>query len=134
MTGLAALAAARHDFADALSYGRQGERINPENANIHAVTGDALIELGRYAEAFSEFQKAVDLRPGLSTYSRASYALELQGDVTDARRALEMAAQAASSLADSAWASNQLGELAFNEGKLSEASRHYRQAIEIGRA
>ena len=80
--------------AGALSYGLRGERINPQNANIHAVTGDALIELGRYDEAFAEVQKAVDLRPDLSTYSRASYALELQGDTTDARRALEMAARA----------------------------------------
>ena len=129
MTGLAALAAARHDFAGALSYGLRGERINPQNANIHAVTGDALIELGRYDEAFAEFQKAVDLRPDLSTYSRASYALELQGDTTDARRALEMAARAAASLADSAWAGNQLGELAFNQGELREASRDDRRAI-----
>lgn len=129
MTGLAALAAARHDFSGALSWATRGERIDPQSANIHAVAGDALVELGRYGEAFGEFQRAVDLRPDLSTYARASYALELQGDVADARAAMERALQAAASASDAAWASNQLGDLAFNAGHLDTAERDYRDAI-----
>jgi tetratricopeptide (TPR) repeat protein len=131
LMGLAALAAARHDFAAALSYAMRGERIDPDNANIHAIAGDALVELGRYDGAFAQFQRAVDLRPDLSTYSRASYALELQGDVPHAKRALDMAARAAASAADAAWAHNQLGELAFNQGHTGEAEREYRDAVAV---
>ena len=124
-TGMAALAAARHDFSGALSWGQKGEVVDPGNANIHAITGDALVELGRYPEAFGEFQKAVDLKPDLATYSRGSYALELQGDGADARRAMELALSAAASAADQAWADNQLGELAFNRGDVAGARRSY---------
>jgi phosphatidate cytidylyltransferase len=94
---MAALAAARHDFSGALSWGQKGEVVDPGNANIHAITGDALVELGRYQEAFGEFQKAVDLKPDLATYSRGSYALELQGNVENAQRAMELALSAAAS-------------------------------------
>src|SRR5205823_3061024 len=62
MTGMASLAAARHDFAGALEWGRRGEAVNSANADIHAITGDAFVELGRYPEAFGEFQRAVDLK------------------------------------------------------------------------
>ena len=55
---MASLAAARHDFAGALEWGRRGEAVNPANADIHAITGDAFVELGRYPEAFGEFQHA----------------------------------------------------------------------------
>jgi tetratricopeptide (TPR) repeat protein len=128
ITGMAALTAARHDFAGALSWGRTGEAIGAENANIHAITGDALVELGRYPEAFAEFQKAVDLKPDLATYSRGSYALELQGNVENAQRAMELALSAAASPADQAWTNNQLGELAFNRGDLGTARRFYELA------
>jgi hypothetical protein len=54
------------------------------NANAHGVMGDALVELGRYDEAFVQIQRMVDLRPDLSSYARVSYARELQGDVVGA--------------------------------------------------
>ncbi len=129
MVGMAALDAARHDFAGALSWGDQAEAANPYNGGVHDVVGDALIELGRYPQAFAEIQKAVDTRPDLSSYARASYALELQGDVAGAVRAMRLALSAAGTAADIAWTENQLGELAFNSGDLAGAEHAYRRAI-----
>jgi tetratricopeptide (TPR) repeat protein len=131
MTGMASLAAARHEFTDALSWGQRGIAINPYNANIHAITGDALLELGRYQEAFNEFQRALDLKPNLTTYARGSYAQELQGDIPDAIRTMKMAVESAGNADDLAWASTQLGDLSFNTGDLAGASLQYRRAMGV---
>jgi tetratricopeptide (TPR) repeat protein len=128
-TGHASLAAARHDFAGALAWGQKAVAANPHSAQAYAVVGDAQVELGMYEEAFATFQKAVDLKPELSTYARASYAWELQGNVGNALAAMKLARQAAASASDTAWADNQLGELAFNSGRLDRAEASYREAI-----
>ena len=128
LIGLSSLAAARHDFARALSYGSQAVAASPYSATALGVKGDALIELGRYSEAFATFQRMVDLRPDLSSYARASYARELQGDVAGAIADMNLALQAASSPADAAWAEYQLGELWFNSGRLDRAQAAYARA------
>lgn len=128
LTGMGALALARHDFAGALEWGRRAEAANPDNANVRGVVGDSLVELGRYPEAFAAFQRMVDLRPDLSSYARASYAHELQGDTAGAAAIMNLALQAAATPADRAWTYNQLGDLAFNAGDPSGAERDYRDA------
>jgi tetratricopeptide (TPR) repeat protein len=128
-TGQAALAAARHDFASALAWGQKAVVANPHSAQAYAVVGDAQVELGSYQQAFATFQKAVDLKPELSTYARASYAWELQGNVGNARAAMRLAFRAAASPSDAAWAHNQLGDLSFNSGRLDQAEAWYREAV-----
>ncbi len=129
MTGMAALAAARHDFTGALSWGERARAVNPDDPDVYAVIGDAEIELGRYPEAFETFQKGLDLKPNLSLYARASYAWELQGDVPNAIRAMNLALRAAGSSADSSWCLNQLGELYWGSGDLNRAEGYYSQAM-----
>jgi tetratricopeptide (TPR) repeat protein len=128
LTGLGALALARHDFAGALSWGRKAVAINPYNDNIYGVIGDAQVELGRYDEAFATFQKMVDLKPNLASYARASYAHELQGDVRGAVEIMNLAYDAAGTKEDQAWVLNQLGELSFNSGNLDAAEENFRHA------
>ena len=130
LVGMASLAGARHDFAGALVWGRRAEDANPFNGNVHDVIGDALIELGRYPAAFRELQAAVDTKPNLSSYARASYAHELQGDVRGAVGIMQLALQAAGTAQDQAWALNQLGDLFFNSGRLDEAEQRYRRAVQ----
>ena len=128
--GMGALDLARHDFSSALEWGEKARTVNPYNGGVRGVTGDALLELGRYDEAFAEFQRMVDLRPDLSSYARASYARELQGDVPGAIRAMRLALESASSPEDVAWASYQLGELYWSIGKLRPAASSYRRGVE----
>ena len=131
VVGLGALALARHDFAGALTYGRRAVAINPYDADVYGVIGDAQIELGRYKEAFATFQTMVDTRPDLSSYARVSYARELQGDVPGAIVAMRAAEQAAGTPSDSAWASFQLGELYWNSGQVDKAAEAYRHGAEL---
>jgi tetratricopeptide (TPR) repeat protein len=129
--GMAALAAARHDFSAALDWGVRARVINPYGAAVYGVIGDAQLELGRYDEAFKTFQQMVDLRPDLSSLSRVSYARELVGDVPGAIAAMEQAKRYASDPADKAWASYQLGELSFNSGDLPGAAAAYREGARL---
>ncbi|MGH2777689.1 MAG: tetratricopeptide repeat protein [Actinomycetota bacterium] len=127
MLGMGALDLARHDFAGALDWGRRAKRINPDNASIRGVIGDAYLELGLYDEADRAFQRMVNLRPDLSSYARASYARELRGDVRGAIRFMKLAEGAAGTSSDAAWAGYQLGELYFSSGRHTAASFAYRQ-------
>ena len=43
-----------------------------------------------YADALHTVQTMVDMRPDLSSYSRASYVRELHGDVTGAIEAMQV--------------------------------------------
>ena len=131
MVGMAALAAARHDFAGALDWGERALAIDTYNGSVYGVVGDAQVELGRYDDAFATFQKMVDTRPDLASYARVSYARELQGDVAGALRAMRGAETFAGTPADRAWAANQLGELYFNTGRLDRAAEQYRRATEL---
>jgi tetratricopeptide (TPR) repeat protein len=131
MVGMASLTAARHDFTAALGWGERARRVNPYDASVYGVIGDAQVELGRYDDAFASFQIMVDTRPDLSSYARVSYARELQGDVAGAIRAMRGAEAFASSPADRAWAANQLGELLFSSGRIGPAAEQYRRAAQL---
>ena len=128
-TGQAALAAARHDFVAARDLARQAVELNPYSASAYGVLTDALIELGEYDAAFASLQRMLDLRPGVPSYSRASYSFELRGDLDAAKAALEQALRIAVDPADAAFAHRYLGELAFNAGDLDEAQRQFDEGL-----
>jgi tetratricopeptide (TPR) repeat protein len=129
--GLAALAAARHDFAGALHDGERAKAMDPYDGAVYGVIGDALIELGRYGAASAAFQQMVDTSPGLASYARVSYVRELHGDVAGAVQAMQAARDVAGTTQDTAWAAYQLGELAWNAGDVDEAARRYREASQL---
>lgn len=126
--GMAVLSAGRHDFSAALRWGRRAQMINPYNADVRGIVGDALVELGRYGAAGRDLQKMIDLRPELASYARVSYYRELHGDVAGAIDAMSTARDLAGFGQDAAWASYQLGELFFNSGRVRRAATEYRRA------
>ena len=128
LAGRGALANARHDFAAGLRFADEATAFDGSNPQVAAIRGDALVELGRYDEAFTAYQRAVELAPGLGSYTRAAYALDLQGDVTGAARSLQLALGEAFTPQDLAFADFSLGELAWNRGDLEGARQHYTRA------
>ncbi|BCB78649.1 tetratricopeptide repeat protein [Phytohabitans flavus] len=129
MVGMAALANARHDFKAALDWGRRAERVNPSAGSVHGVLVDALTQLGEYEQARNSLQRMLDLEPGVSSFTRASYDFEQRGQVAKARDALQRALTDAVSPADIAFCRYYLGELAFNNGDPAEALSQYEQGI-----
>lgn len=130
MAGLGQLDLSRHEFGKALDWGKKATTRQPASAYAYGVMGDAQIELGQYDAAVASFQKMVDLRPDLGSYSRVSYARELHGDVPGAIQAMQQAVAAGGLAAENtAWCRVQLGNLYFNSNQLDKAEAAYRDAL-----
>ncbi|MGW1957386.1 tetratricopeptide repeat protein [Streptomyces sp. NPDC001920] len=129
LAGRAALAAARHDFEDALNHADQALKQNPYSERALCTRVDALVELGRYADAAEAADTADERRPGIPVFTRYAYVRELRGDVDTARRVLEQALSSAASPGDIAYVATQLGQLAWNQGDHERALTHYARAL-----
>jgi tetratricopeptide (TPR) repeat protein len=130
--GLGNLALIRHDFRGALELGREARRRAPFAARPYGVVGDALIELGRYRQAFAAFDRMAAVRPSLASYARVAYARELTGDRRGAISAMTLALDAAGGVPEpTAWAHVELAKLALGDGRVDAAADHGRAALAI---
>ncbi|WP_086786270.1 tetratricopeptide repeat protein [Streptomyces caniscabiei] len=129
LAGLAALAAARHEFEDALRYADRALKENPYSERALCSRVDALVELGRYDDALKAVRLADTRRPGIPVFTRYAYVYELRGDVKTARRVLEQALDSATTRGDIAYVATQLGQLAWKQGDYGTALDHYARAL-----
>jgi tetratricopeptide (TPR) repeat protein len=131
-SSLGSLALARHRFEEALGLGRRAQQLSPTIARNYGVIGDALVELGRYRQAFRAFDAMNRLRPSLSSYARVSYGRELVGRTAAAIEAMRLAVDAGVGTAEpAAWAHVQLGKLFFSHGRYRAALAEYSLANQI---
>jgi tetratricopeptide (TPR) repeat protein len=128
--GLGSLALSRHRFRVALALGERARALSPTTARTYGVIGDALVELGRYREAFAAFDRMTRLRPSLSAYARISYARELKGDFAGSLSAMRLALDSAIGEREAlAWTHVQVGKLYWSHGRLAAAAGEYRAAL-----
>ena len=120
----------QHRFAEALSEAKAAQTLRPKDAWNYAIAGDALLELGRYEEAFDSFDQVMEHRPDAGAYARVAYARELQGDLDGALRLMRMSAEATSrqDVEGLAWTFAQIGNLYLLQGRLDEAEREFSHA------
>ena len=129
-SGLGSLALSRHRFREALALGRRARSLSPTTARNYGVVGDALVELGRYKQAFAAFDEMARLKPSLDSYARVSYARELRGDFRGAVSAMELALSSAIGEPEAtAWTHVQLGKLFWAHGMLAASAREDREAL-----
>lgn len=128
--GLAAVAAARHDFRTAESHALTGLEINPANATLWGVLSDAQIQLGKYDEGFASVERMGELVPDIASITRAAYVAELTGDFQEARRLMERALDEAFTGDDRAFALFQLGELELGAGRPNDALGYFLDALD----
>ena len=130
VSGMGALALARHQFHAALEWGGRAVQINPDRAYAYGIVADAQIELGQYDAAVETLQRMVNLRPDMSSYSRISYLRELHGDTEGALAMMQQAVDGgAPNLESTAWTRTQLGNLYFNMGNLDQAELEYARTL-----
>jgi tetratricopeptide (TPR) repeat protein len=129
LVGMGALAAARHDFAAALRYGEQAARLDDASAIAGGGVAVANVELGRYDAAATAVQRMLDLRPNTASLTRASYLLELQGDLAGARQMLDRALSYAPTPEDAGYVLYYQGELAWNAGDMGGARALYAEGL-----
>ena len=136
-SGLGSLALARHRFREALALGRRAVALGTSTgaprslqSRSWGVVGDALVELGRYGAAFGAFDRMMKLEPGLAAYARVSYARELLGHREAALAPMEAAVDSSNGEPEPlAWTSVQLGKLYWSLGRIDDARKHYRRAL-----
>jgi tetratricopeptide (TPR) repeat protein len=131
LTGMGALANARHEFGTAADLARRAQAINAYGSTSYGVLADALIQLGDYPGATAAAQKMLNLKPGVSSFTRGSYDLELHGRTDEARKVLEQALGDATDPSDIAFCHTYLGELALSLGDLDGAEKEYAAGLAL---
>jgi tetratricopeptide (TPR) repeat protein len=130
LAGLAALAASRHRFTEAVRLAEQALAVNPYSAAALGILGDARIETGDYEAAFEAFDRMAALKPTAASYARVAYARELLGRTGAAIVAMKLAVSAAAATGEpAAWTLVELGNLYINSGRVRLAERAYREAL-----
>ena len=128
--GQASLANSRHRFRDGLALARRAIRLDPENGAALGALGDALLNLGRYREAFKAYDRMALLAPGIASYTRVANARELLGRPAGAAQADALALQTDSAVPEHvAWTLVQFGNVHFNMGEIDQAETAYRKAL-----
>jgi tetratricopeptide (TPR) repeat protein len=125
LTGLGALANARHDFRSAADLATRALEVNPFSAAALGVLVDARHQLGDSAGATEAVGRMLELQPGVASFTRASYDAQLRGDRAGAVSALEQALAVARTPSDEAFCRTHLGGLALSAGDLDEAERQF---------
>ncbi|HET7745242.1 MAG TPA: tetratricopeptide repeat protein [Gaiellaceae bacterium] len=129
--GEASLANTRHRFRAGLRLARAAIRLDPDNGSALGALGDALLNLGRYPAAFRAYDRMTLLTPGIASYTRVAAARELLGRPGAAARADAAALQIDTTVPENvAWTMTQLGNTAFNQGRLAAAGKAYRAALD----
>jgi tetratricopeptide (TPR) repeat protein len=111
-----------HRFAEAEAIAR--ELVNRRTFPFdYGLLGDALMEQGRLAEAVHAYQRMVDLRPDLQSYSRVAHLRWLTGDIDGAIEVAQLAAGCTSALdpESASWILSRLALYYFQAGSLTEA-------------
>ena len=128
LAAAAALAAARHQFDDALEYAGRSLAVDPYQPTALAIRIDALTELGRYGAQLKALEVADRRQPGLPVTTRYSYAFELRGQLARASALLDRAG-GVTTPADQAYVHTLLADLDRRRGRLAQAAEHLRTAL-----
>jgi tetratricopeptide (TPR) repeat protein len=113
-----------HRFKEAEPIARKLVMIRNE-AFDYGLWGDVLMEQGRLNEAVGAYQKMIDLRPDLQSYTRVAHLRWLKGDLEGALAVMRIAVTSGSprDSEPTAWAYTRLGIYQLQSGDAETASK-----------
>ncbi len=133
LTGMAWVMGGRHVFDQSIAWAKKALAADPAAREPWGIMGDAHVELGDYEAATEEYQKMMDLRPDLSSWSRGAHLLWLTGNKSKAMWLMERAIKAGAPYAENtAWCRAKLAMMQFNDGALSAAAQTLLPALTAG--
>lgn len=127
---LAAVLLSQHRFKDAIAQAESMRARDPRDAWNYGAIGDGYLELGNYEKAFDAFDRMGQLQPGPPSYARASYGLEIKGDLDGALEQMQKASEGTTpnDSEAQAWHFAQVGSLLLQKGRLVEAKLQFEHA------
>lgn len=131
LRGLAALANARRDFAEAREWGEAARKLEPGRWTTYPLLIEASRGLGDHEETGRLLEKLTALRAGPAVMARAAAVYRDRGWREDAAAKLADAASAAGEPAERAAYLERAGQLAWERGDRQDALRHFREAVRI---
>lgn len=130
MAGMAWVTGGRHTFDQSIQWAEKALALEAGNAAAVGIIGDAEVELGDYDQAFEHYQKMMDLRPDLSSWSRGAHLLWLTGEKDNATQLMARAIQAGAPFAENtAWCRARLAMMEFQIGGTDAASEILEPAL-----
>jgi tetratricopeptide (TPR) repeat protein len=121
-----------HKFKDAEPIARKLTTIRKE-AFDYALLGDVLMEQGLLIEAVAAYQRMIDLKPDLQSYTRVAHMRWLKGDLDGAIEVMRMTVTSGSpgDPEPTAWAYTRLGIYELQAGDTETAARCADRAIQF---
>lgn len=130
-TGLSWVHGARHEFELSIEWANKALALDRDSQAAYGLLGDAAVEMGDYEAAFTHYQRMLDLRPDLSSYSRGAHLLYLTGNSQRAIVLMQKAVASGAPHAEStAWCRAQLALMLWHSGAVLPAE----QVLEAGLA
>ncbi|MBC8126686.1 MAG: tetratricopeptide repeat protein [Gloeobacteraceae cyanobacterium ES-bin-144] len=133
LAGMAWVTGGRHQFDKSIAWGNQALAEDPQCVEAYGIVGDAAVELGDYELAFGNYQKMMDLRPDLSSWSRGAHLLWLTGETNKAMMLMGKAIAAGAPFAENtAWCQIRMATMLFHKGAILPAEDAIRPLLEAG--
>ena len=133
MTGMAWVTGGRHLFEQSKEWANRALALDASNAAAFGIIGDAALELGDYDAAYAHYQKMMDAKPDLSSWSRGAHLLFLTGDSKKAIWMMEKAIKAGAPFAENtAWCRARLAMMLFHQGAYISAAQALEPPLKSG--
>jgi tetratricopeptide (TPR) repeat protein len=115
--GMAWVLSGRHEFEQSIEWANKALKSEPNRADAYGLLGDAALEMGDYDAAFERYQKMLDLKPDIASYSRAAHLLFITGDFKKANLLISKAIGSGGAYSENAaWCIAQKALLDFAQG------------------
>ena len=130
LVGVAWVLSGRHEFEQSIEWAAKALKAEPNRADAYGLLGDAATEMGDYDSAFEHYQKMLDLKPDIASYSRAAHLLFVTGGFRKATLLMSKAIGSGGAYPENrAWCIAQLALLDFAQGAYVPAEQLLSQAL-----
>jgi tetratricopeptide (TPR) repeat protein len=131
LVGIAWVLSGRHQFEESIEWANKALKAEPNRADAYGLLGDAATEMGDYDTAFEHYQKMLDLKPGIASYSRAAHLLFVTGGFKKATLLMSKAIGAGGAYPENrAWCIAQMALLDFAQGGYVPADQILTEALQ----
>ena len=132
LVGLGWVAGGRHEFEASIDWANKAIALDAHCDPAYGLLGDAAVEMGNYDEAYDQYQKMLDIRPGMASWGRSAHLLNLTGDTRRATWLIAKAIQADSPFAENtAWCRAQMALMYFNQGAYLPAKNLLEEGLRV---